>query len=265
MTGKDYKMMHNEELIELFFTEEDNLPRAAAEEVIRRGAEILPMLEEIIMDKIAWTADPPEWWAPVHATYLAGAIGGKECLTALLAALRWSDAYENEWVTEDLPSILGSLSDASWDEIIKTANDRSACWSARSIAMDALGSQALRFPNREEEAMAILGRILSNEKEDYGARRSAAFVLLDFRRADFKSALLHFAGEEARLQEQQPDYRVAFTSKEVETDLGSPRVALDIYIRDWLVFYNPEEIRSRQDRWSGEDRRTKPDSQKKLH
>lgn len=252
MKAADYKRMHNEELIELLFTEEDRLPMAAADEIIRRGSEILPMLSEIVIDKVLWTVEPPDWWAPIHASYLIGAIGGADSLVPLLAALRWSDAYDNEWVTEDLPMMLGVMGDLAWVSLVNAALDRASGWSARSIAMDALGSEAIRFPAREEEAMALLGSILKNVKEDYGARRSAAYVLLDFRRADFKKELIAFAKEEKVIERQYPEYIVAFTPEEVEMGLATPRPALGAYVRDWMEFYSPEEIRRRQEEWARE-------------
>ena len=260
METKNYKRMHNEELVDILFADEDRVPRAAADEIIRRGLEIMPLLAETVMDRTLWTADPPDWWAAVHATYCIGSIGGPDSLVPLMAALRWSDAYDNEWITEDLPSILGSLGELSWPSIVATLNDRAAGWSARSIAMDALGAQSLRFPAREEESMALLGRILSSEEEEYGARRSAAYVLLDFRRADFRKELVSFAHEERHRASQWQDYRAAFSPDDVERDLATPRAAMDIYLRDWLLFYEPEEIRRRQERWAREDGRARTDA-----
>ncbi|HPM41208.1 MAG TPA: SEC-C metal-binding domain-containing protein [bacterium] len=260
MATRDYRRLHNEEIIDLLFTEEDRLPRAAVDEIIRRGSEILPMLAEVVMDRTLWTADLPDWWASVHATYCIGSIGGPDSLVPLLAALRWSDAYDNEWVTEDLPSILGSLGELSWGATLAAARDRAAGWSARSIAMDALGAQSLRFPQREEEAMSLLGSILADEGEEYGARRSAAYVLLDFRRADFRKELVHFAHEEGHRASQLKDYRPAFSPEDVERDLATPRAAMDIYLRDWLLFYDAEEIRRRQKRWASEDGRPTPEA-----
>ncbi|MFA4875268.1 MAG: SEC-C domain-containing protein [bacterium] len=260
MASNDYRRLHNnEELIDLFFTQEDRLPRAAIDEAIRRGTEIVPFLSEVVMDRVLWNAELPEWWAPVHATYALGAIGGQEVLIPLLAAIRWSDAYDNEWVTEDLPSILGSLGEISYNSLVAVVSDRSAGWSARSIAMDALGSQAMRFPQREEGVMSVLGHILRDHSEEHGARRSAAFVLLDFRRADYRKELISLAEAERRWQQQYSDYRAAFTPEDVQRDLTSPRIGMDVYIRDWLEFYEPAEIAKRQERWAIEDGRPRPE------
>lgn len=245
--------MHNEELIDLLFREEDRIPRSIADEIIKRGTEISPSLSDIVMDKILWIAPLPEWWAPVHATYLMGSIGGQEVLDPLLAALRWADAFENEWVTEDLPSILGSLGNISYHPLMKIIGDRSAGWSARSIAMDALGSEAMRSPNLEEDIMAALGRILNDTTDETGSRRSAAYVLLDFRRSDFRDALIDFADAEEEQQRQQPDYKPAFTARDVANDLTMPRSGEEFYMHNWLEFYNDDEIIRRQRHWQGED------------
>ena len=259
--GEGLRRLANEELIDLLFSEEDRLPRAAIDEVIRRGGEIVPLLSEVVMDRMAWTDGLPEWWAPVHATYALGSIGTKETLVPLLAALRWSDAYDNEWVTEDLPSILGFLGPVAYDALVALVDDRSAGWSARSIAMDALGSHALRFPEKEEEVMVLLGSVIRDRTEEFGAMRSAAFVLIDFRRADYRDDLMGLAEDEVRHQQQHPDYRPAFTPADVERDLGLPKLAMDAYIRDWLGFYSTEEIARRQQRWDHEDGRPRPDIQ----
>jgi len=256
MPKTDYRRMSNDELVDLLLSAEDQLPKPAADEIVRRGAEIVPELSDIVMDRTSWIADIPEWWAPVHATYLLGAIGGDEVVAVLLASLRWSDAYDNEWVTEDLPSILGSLGEASFDELVNITGDRSAGWSARSIAMDALGSQALKNPSLEEQVIAIIGSILNDTNEERGARRSAAYVLIDFRRMDYKDVLMKFAQKEEG-RNRRGDYRPSFTEKDIERDLTSPRCGLDMYTRDWLEFYEPEEILRRSERFTDVDERSK--------
>lgn len=258
--GVNCKNMQNEELVDLLFTESDRLSREVVDEIIRRGQELLPELAEIVMDRLVWTAPPPDCWAAVHATYLIGAIGGRDAVTLLMSALRWSDAYENEWITEDLPSILGSLGDYSWQAVVSAALDRAAGWTARSIAMDALGAHAIRFPLREEAAMAILGGILKDDSDNVCARRSAAYVLIDFRRSDLKDDLIAFANYDKLRQEQIPDDNyIIFSAEDVRLDLASPRVDIDIYTRNWLVFYDPEEISRRQERWREEEKKMRDD------
>lgn len=254
------RRLHNEELIDLLFTLEDKVPRNVVDELISRGSEVVPILAEIVMDRILWMAEPPEWWVPIHATYILGAIGGDEVLVPLLSALRWADAYDNEWITEDLPSVLGSLGNISFQPLCAICDDRSAGWSARSIAMDALGSHAIRFPEKEEEVIKIMKRILRDKSEEHGAHRSAAYVLLDFRRTDCRRDLIEFAKIEHARQQQYPEYRVAFTPEEVEKELSLPRQNLEVYVRDWLLFYSTDEILRRQEAWHNDNKRSRPDS-----
>ena len=97
----------NENLLIELFTSADQMGRASVDELILRADELLPELKQLVMDRHAWQAAVPEWWAPVHATYILGAIGGERVVTALLSALRWSDAFDNDWVTEVLHAIFG--------------------------------------------------------------------------------------------------------------------------------------------------------------
>jgi SEC-C motif len=254
MTKDDYRKLPNDDLVELFFTKGDQLSNHAMSEVIRRGNELLPVLSEIVMDRLSWTTDGTEWWAPVHATYAIGAIGGEDSLIPLLASLRWSDAYDNDWATEDLPSILGSLGEISFNSLVDAVLDRSAGWSARSIAMDALGSQAIRNPSLEEEIMAIIASILADESEEHGARRSAAYVLVDFRRRDQMTALINFATEDLARHQQNTEYRNAFAPEQIIKDLGSPRHELAAYTHNWLSFYEATEAIKRSEQWSPGDK-----------
>lgn len=254
MTKDDYRNLPNDDLIEQLFTKGDQLSNHAISEVIRRGQEVLPVLSEIVMDRLSWTGDGMEWWAPVHATYTIGAISGEDSLVPLLAALRWSDAYDNDWVTEDLPSILGSLGDISFNSLVDVTLDKSAGWSARSIAMDALGSQAIRNPSLEEEIVAIVAAILSDESEEHGARRSAAYVLVDFRRRDQAEALINFATEDLARHQQNTEYRNAFSPEQIIKDLGSPRHELSAYTHNWLSFYETIEVLKRSKQWSPDDK-----------
>ena len=99
----------DEELTELLFIEEDRLNRQVINEILARAETTAPILAEIVMDKHNWLQDLPEWWAPVHATYLLGALGDPRGVAPLMAALRWADAFDNDWVTDFLPAIFGTI------------------------------------------------------------------------------------------------------------------------------------------------------------
>jgi hypothetical protein len=108
----DYAMLSDDELLDLLYTAEDRLPRAAADEVVRRGERTVPLLSEIVSNQFKWTRRVPEWWAVVHASFLLGAIGTESTVIPLLRAPRWADAFDCDWVTEAMPSIFGRIGPA---------------------------------------------------------------------------------------------------------------------------------------------------------
>ncbi len=62
-----YQNLDDDELIDLLFTEEDRLPRAAVDEFMRRGERIVLPLSKIVSKSYPWTKALPEWGAVVHA------------------------------------------------------------------------------------------------------------------------------------------------------------------------------------------------------
>lgn len=255
-----HRGMNNDELIDLLFTEDDRLTRSAVNEIVRRADELLPEIAAITMDRLLWMTEPPDWWATVHVTYILGAIGTDEVITPLKSSLRWSDAYDNEWVTEDLPSIFGSLGTIAKGALEAIVADRSAGWSARAIAMDGLAAIAVRHSELEEEIVRMVAAILDDGHEEAGARRSAATILLDLRRKDCGEALAAFAREEEDRFKEDVSGRGILTVKEVEKGLAVSQRDTSFYQRDWMKFYDPKEIRARQERWAeeSEKRRLRP-------
>lgn len=249
----DYRKLNNDELIDLLFTEEDRLPQEAAEEIMRRGEELMPELTGIVLDRVLWTAELPDWWAPVHATYLLAAIATDEAIVPLLSALRWSDAYDCEWVVEEIPSMFGTIGLAACEPLKNVVADRSAGWSARAMAMDSLAAIGLGSPEVEGEIMSMVANILSDEREELGARRAAAVILLDFRRVECKDALVSFAIEEKERFKGDAKFDGVIVPQEVEKDLMMGGRDTDHYARDWLRFYDSAEIEARQQRWAEED------------
>lgn len=248
-----FRGMHNNELLELLFTDEDRLPRTAVNEMIRRSDEIIQSLSAIVMGKTLWTANLPEWWAPVHATYILGAIGSKESVIPLFSSLKWADAFDNEWVVEDMPSIMGSLGTPVIKPLERLVLDRSEGWSARSVAIDSLAAVSIRNKDTENHTVEILSQILGDKTEEPGVRRSAAVVLMDLRRKDCKNALIKFFAEEEKILKQDPFFSKTMNAKDIEKQLSISEKEVEYYLRDWLEFYDPAEIKKRQERWAEEE------------
>jgi hypothetical protein len=228
-----FRSLIDSDLVELLYTSGDRLPREAVDEFLRRGPKMLPRLHSIVAEKSSWTQPLPEWWASVHASYILGSMEDSAALLSLLMALRWADAFECDWVTEDLPSMFGRIGLPAYEPLRAVADDATAGWGARSIAISGL---------------------LAAEEEDLYLRQTSANILLDFQAVQYRELLAKFGEEESARKQEDPEYRGVFYDWELEEVLTGEGTAEDLeyYQREWLVFYEPEEVERRQQRWDRE-------------
>lgn len=251
MQPPDFAAMDDEHLADLLFVAEDRLERPAVDEIARRPG-IGSFLGQLIMDKQSWLAELPDWWAVVHATYILGLKAGEEAVLPLLCALRWADAFDNDWVTELLPSILGRVGPATIPGLTMVVRDQAAGWSARDLGMKGLAAVSLNHPQSEEHVFRLIGERFMDEGEERLVRQLAGQILLDFRRENYRMALLKFAREEQSYRDLDMWYPGGFDAEDVEWTFRQPQPDTWHYREDWLRFYEPSEIQRRQKRWARE-------------
>src|SRR3990172_3038981 len=145
----NYQTLTDQELVNLLFTQEDRLPRAAVDEFMRREEAMFLPLADIASNQYSWTKEPPEWWAVIHAVFILGAMGGAHVVIPLAQALRWAVAYDCDWVTEKLPCIFGRLGVKAIEVLKFISMDVTSDWYTRTIAME--GFAAIRINNPEVE------------------------------------------------------------------------------------------------------------------
>jgi len=249
-----FRSLSDSELVDLLYTAGDRLPREAVDEILLRKRRMLPRLAEIVVDKTSWTLAVPEWWAVVHATYILGAMGDRDALVPLLTALRWADAFDCDWVTEDLPSIFARFSPAAWGLLEAVARDVTAGEGARSIALAGLACLSLDSPHLKEEVLHFAAQTLSDEREGLYLRQTCANLLIDFCAVEHREPLLAFGRDESDRKRADPEYSACFYDWELDELLKGAEdgSALEDYRRDCLGFYDPEEIATRQERWARE-------------
>ncbi len=250
---KELRKLPDEKLLDLLFTEADGLERSVVDEVLRRGG--LPdRLAEIVGDPYYWNEPLPASWAVVHAVYLLGALGTPETVLPLLRALRYAEACENDWVTEDLPSIFGRIGLPAVEGLRALAADRTSGWLARAIAIEGLAAVTLGHPEQENDVFRFIHGFFSDETEERAFRRMAGHVLLDFLRAEYREELTAFGKEERLRQDREGSCQSAFTDAEVAREFGRGERSLGPYTRDWLLFYSPDAAAARRQRWEEEQR-----------
>jgi hypothetical protein len=243
--------LSDEHLVERLFTEGDRLERVVADEIIRRGG-LSERLGRIVSDPYHWNEPQPAWWAVVHAVYILGAVHSEATVLPLFKALRYAEACENDWVAEDLPSILGAVGRPAIEGLAVMTRDATNGWYTRAIAMEGLAAVALREPDTANGVFERIRWLFRSENADRMVRQAAGQVLLDFLDQCSKEDLLAFGSANRLDASADPSYRPGFTDKDVTRKFSSGEPALDRYTRDWMTFYDSSAITARQERWEKE-------------
>jgi hypothetical protein len=259
-----YDSLTDEVLLDLLVTVEDRLPRAAVDEFLARAPRIIAPLTALVSARESWQQELPAWWAPIHATYLLGAIGDPSVIPALILAIEHAEAQDCDWVTGEIPSILGRFGAPARPPLITLLNDRSRSPYLRATAAEALAATTLADPVDADSIFGLIGACLADPAEDEDLRDIAGNLLLDFRRLEHKDTLLAFAREQERKHRHDPMFPLAFSEQDVVGAFAKPTPTLRHYTRNWLDFYSPSAIAQRQARWQEEDRRQEePDDSEK--
>jgi len=248
----DYQALDDSKLVNLLFTEEDRLPRAAVDEFIRRGNSMIEPLSKILLEESNWTKERPEFWTPIHAVFILGAIGTQEAVSPLITAIKWSEKYNVDWVFEVFPSIFGKIGIPALESLRQFVQDKEQDWYVRTIALQGLASITLKNPEVADDIFSYINSFYTNLHEDMDFRVQAANTLLDFVRSEYKESLLAFCQEERRFREKEPFPIFTFDAEDVERIFSLNEKDIAFYSRDWLSFYDKEHIRRRQERWKEE-------------
>ncbi|MEW6088593.1 MAG: SEC-C metal-binding domain-containing protein [bacterium] len=247
-----YQTLSDNDLIGLLFTEEDRLPRAAVDEFVRRGERMIEPLKRIVSERFYWTYDPPEFWAVVHASYILGAISGEKVVVPLLRALRWSVAFDCDWVSDKLTYMFSKIGISAIPELKKLSVDRTSDWFTRSVVMNSLGGITIDNPEVEEDIFSFIGAIFRDESEDWETRQLAANVLLDFLRQEYRDELIKFGKKDTEFCHKDKSHTAMFDEEWARQEFSRGEKDYSEYIDDWLSFYDEDEIKGRQDRWDKE-------------
>lgn len=250
-----FVILGDDELLELLFTEEDRLPRAAVDEIIGRGARLLGSLVAIVVDPRSWGVPPPDWWALIHTTFILGAIPDPACDAPLLSAMRDAEARGNDWIIGAIPSILGARGARLRTTLMRILDDRAERAGVRCTALDGLAATTLVDPKGRDEVFARIGDVFTTTTDDAWVRQHAGQVLLDFQERAYEQALMNFAEEAvANLDAERGrgiPGGVPFDDADVIRAFREPQ-DLSHYRENWLDFYDADAIAARQQRWQRE-------------
>lgn len=262
--GFSYDRLPDEALLDLLFTEEDRLPRTAVDEFLVRGPRLVEPLAALVSDPEAWRQELPAWWAPIHAAFILGAIGGASVVPALIRALELAHAQDCDWVTCEIPAIMSRLGAPARPPLAALLADRARppflrAEAAEALAATTLGDQADDDSAVSDSLFALIGARLADPMEDEDLRGVAGNTLLDFQRSEYKDALLAFAREQEWKHRGNPLHSLPFSRDDVEEAFTRTEPYVGHYRRDWLDFYAPAAIARRQARWAKEEEADTPE------
>ena len=185
----------DEALIELLFTEEDRLPRAAADEIVRRGMTIAPRLAALLDDELLWSDKGPRWWAVVHAFYLLARMQPLGGLDVLLRSLERAERLGVDWITLDSSSMLAAFGPTAIPRLKGAILDsRPTTWT-RMSALHALTRIGRRHAECRDVALSALREVGRNDAEDPDLRTSAGHNLLSFALPEDRPLIESLAGD----------------------------------------------------------------------
>jgi len=120
--------------------------------------EHVPELIRMLQDEDLHWADgeSDEVWAPLHAWRALGTLQAEAAIQPLVGLLPWIDAYDDDWVMEDLPDVFERIGEAAVPALaIFLADDRHGLW-ARVTAASSLGKIGQAHPEARDVCIAAL-------------------------------------------------------------------------------------------------------------
>ncbi len=173
--GTSYASLTDDLLLDRLGAEEESLPRAALDEIARRGERLIPVLAALSGDHHAWRASGPSLWRAVHGAFGLAAIGGEKAVEGLLEALDLSLDQADGAITELLAAAAGALGRPALAPLLARA--RVGETASRALAIDALAAMADQHPAERIEIRASLAPLSEDESEEPAVRDAARAAL----------------------------------------------------------------------------------------
>jgi hypothetical protein len=116
------------------------------------GPAHIPDLIAILGDSGYWQMDETDdqLWTPLHAWRALGQLEAEDAVEALVELLRREDEYDDDWLLEEVPAVLGMIGVAAIPALDELLGDESAGESAQISATTAL----VEIAQRHEDGLA---------------------------------------------------------------------------------------------------------------
>jgi hypothetical protein len=132
-------------------------------------SEHIPELIRMAIDESTWEDEDnvdAEMFRNIHAYRALGQLQAVEAIPALLSIMRWSDDYDDEWTSEEMPQVFALIGPAAISPLADyLADTQHELW-ARSTAASSLNAIAQRFQESAPVCVANLARTLSEYEQN---------------------------------------------------------------------------------------------------
>jgi len=211
--------LSDDKLLKLLETEEDRLPRAVVDEVLRRphlGARLVSMMTD---EKLWEEEGEPPGWAPFHATLIVARMKPPGALDALMKAIEIADEWGSEALWDHEVDMIASFGPEAVPRLLEDIPGAGTL--IRVDLVEAIGLIARAHPSVRPRVMEALRGMMKDDED----AQSVAWALLD-------------------IAPEDPEMREALKRRGVDVDRVKsipPREPMD-----WLRWYDPEAIERRQ-------------------
>jgi len=183
------------------------------------GPEHVPELIRMMLDEeLYWSnRESDEVWAPIHAWRALGQLRAEEAVEPLTRTLFWIDAYDDDWVVDEMPIVFGLIGPPAIPVLADYLNDDEHGLFARATASDSLREIAERHPEARDDCIAAITETLKRFEELN--RELNAFLiwsLVDMKASEASSLI------ERAFAANQVDEGVVGNWEYVQTELGHP-------------------------------------------
>ncbi|MEM2760742.1 MAG: DUF1186 domain-containing protein [Nitrososphaerales archaeon] len=157
--------------------------KSTLDEILARREEAIPYLAKVATEEEYWEMEHGKdysIWAPISAIHLLSVIGGKAAEGAIEQAIRKYYEDTEDWLTEDMPSVLASLGPNAFDMLAGMVKERELDEWVRDGAARALLMVSRKHPEVRERAVQLLRDAIASE-QDMNARTLLLDVLIEFK------------------------------------------------------------------------------------
>jgi len=226
--------LSDDELLKQLATEEDQLPRAVVDEILRRGERLTPALLRLLDDRPGWELPAPACCAPIHATFILAALQPPGVAEPLLRAVRTGVQLDEIFISDHADLILAACGEAALDRLIAVARDAAEPFELRLSVHEAIARIGLAHASARTRARNSLLAAAENRKEDPELRNIAAYGFAEFATAADRDLLRELQKEDLLDRE---------AAELAASGRYPPHYGVTI---DLLELYDPEAIAERK-------------------